>query len=174
VKKLIGVLSVFAFVVGCSSASKRKEARDKAAATTGLFCEFVNGEAGQDIDTALTLAMSQAMGQKCDRDKNFSITNYRTPSDIGGIVYCCGLADGEKKAMAKASVKHEAKADADEMSLSTEKAADKPVEKPAAAAPAPAKAKVETAKKVDPKKDERNPNSAAPVNNPPPSTDLDL
>lgn len=73
--------------VGCSTAYKqRQEEKNKVASSTGHYCEFVNGDARNDIDVELTLQMSK----KCDLAKPYSITNYKNASDIFGVIFCCG------------------------------------------------------------------------------------
>lgn len=75
-----------AYLVGCASGYKaRQEQREKAAAAAGLFCEFVNGEQHPDVDVELNLQMAK----RCDASRPFSITNYKTSSEMNGIVYCC-------------------------------------------------------------------------------------
>lgn len=70
------------------------EARDKAAATSGYFCEFISGDVHNDIDIELNLQMAQ----RCDGNKPFSITNYKNSSENFGIIYCCSIVkkDGNK------------------------------------------------------------------------------
>ncbi len=75
-------------ISGCASSSQktRREQRDKAVSTAKLYCEFISGEDFPDLDVAVNLSMAQ----KCDGDKHFTMTNYKTPSEIPGIMYCCG------------------------------------------------------------------------------------
>ncbi|MCK6597382.1 MAG: hypothetical protein L6Q37_03390, partial [Bdellovibrionaceae bacterium] len=86
---------------GCSSAQKRQEERNKVAQSSGLYCEFVNGDANNDVDVEINLQMSK----KCDISKQFTITNYKNASDIFGLVYCCHYQKGKAPAApgAKAS-----------------------------------------------------------------------
>ncbi len=76
--------------VGCASSQQkqRREQRDKLVQSAKLYCEFLNGEQYPDIDVALNLQMAQ----KCDSDKSFSITSYKTPSEIPGVLFCCAMA----------------------------------------------------------------------------------
>ena len=78
-------------LVACTSAQikARKEQRDKAVQTTHLYCEFVNGETYPDIDVALNLEMAK----KCDSEKPMTVSNYRSPSDSIGLIFCCGTHD---------------------------------------------------------------------------------
>lgn len=102
--KLLSLTVIAAiFFTGCSSAQKqRKEQRDKLVQSSKLYCEFINGEVYPDVDVQLNLEMAK----RCDSDKSFSISTYRTPSENQGIVYCCSV-----KAEAKAEpVKTDAKA----------------------------------------------------------------
>ena len=86
------VLSLISLVVfaGCSSSKikERKEQRDKVAQNSKLYCEFINGEMFPDIDVALNLEMAK----RCDSEKPFSLTNYKTPTENPGILYCCSTA----------------------------------------------------------------------------------
>jgi hypothetical protein len=87
--KLFVLLSVTSlwFLTGCASGTykARQEQREKAAAATGLYCEFVNGEQHPDVDVELNLQMAK----RCDMNRMFSLTNYRTSSEMNGIVFCC-------------------------------------------------------------------------------------
>ncbi|GIL18487.1 MAG: hypothetical protein BroJett040_22380 [Oligoflexia bacterium] len=108
--KLISVVTLTAlFFAGCSSAQKqRKEQRDKIAQTSKMFCEFVNGEVYPDVEVQLNLEMAK----RCDSDKSFTISTYKTPSENQGIVYCCALkveAKQETKAETKPEVKQDVK-----------------------------------------------------------------
>lgn len=77
-------------LAGCASSSQktRKEQRDKVMQSSKIFCEFINGEQYPDIDVALNLQMAQ----RCDSEKSFSITNYKTPSEVPGVLFCCAIA----------------------------------------------------------------------------------
>jgi hypothetical protein len=84
---------LIAFLSGCASSQikARKEAREKAAQSGRLWCEFVNGEIFPDVDVALNIEMTK----RCDPDKNFSVTSYRTPSENQGVIYCCATRAGD-------------------------------------------------------------------------------
>lgn len=80
---------------GCSSAYKqRQEERSKIAASSGHYCEFVNGDAHNDVDVELTMLMAK----KCDIAKPYTITNYKNASDIFGVIFCCGYQKGKSPA----------------------------------------------------------------------------
>lgn len=104
-----------AALAGCSSAAQkeRKAQREGLSKSSKIFCEYINGEQYQDIDVFLNIQMAQ----KCDADKPFSISQYRTPSDIQGLMYCCGLTHKAAQAEpadaggAKKDVKKDAKKD---------------------------------------------------------------
>lgn len=105
---LIQVSVAALLVAGCSSSAVRakREQRDKALQTSKLYCEFVNGENNPtDVDVALNVSMQT----RCDYEKPFSLTTYKTPSEVQGIVYCCGIIDKNAKkddvATAKSHVK---------------------------------------------------------------------
>ena len=77
------------YLSGCASSKMkaRKEQREGVANSSKLWCEFINGEIYPDIDVALNLEMAK----RCDSNKSFSITQYRTPSENQGIMYCCSI-----------------------------------------------------------------------------------
>jgi hypothetical protein len=81
---------------GCASSQMktRKEQRDKAAQSSKLYCDFVNGELYPDVEVMLNLEMAK----RCDSEKAFSLTNYKTTNENMGIVFCCALPDKEQKA----------------------------------------------------------------------------
>lgn len=82
---LVSCLTVL-FLSACSTAYKaRQEERNKVASSSGLYCEFINGDSHNDVDVELTLQMSK----KCDVSKPYQLTNFRNASDIFGVVYCC-------------------------------------------------------------------------------------
>lgn len=83
-------LTACVLLAGCASSSQktRKEQRDKVMQSSKMFCEFINGEQYPDIDVALNLQMAQ----RCDAEKSFSITSYKTPSEIPGVLFCCAIA----------------------------------------------------------------------------------
>jgi len=70
----------------------RKEQREKAVQSAHLYCDFINGESFPDVDVALNLEMAK----HCDSNKQMTITNYRSPSDAIGIVYCCSYKEEAK------------------------------------------------------------------------------
>ncbi len=86
-RNLVGLaLASTVFFAGCSTAYKaRQEERNKVAASSGHYCEFVNGDAHNDVDVELTLQMTR----KCDTSKPYTLTNYKNASDIFGVIYCC-------------------------------------------------------------------------------------
>jgi hypothetical protein len=96
------------FLAGCASSQQkmRREQREKAVQNTRLYCEFLNGEQYPDIDVALNLQMAA----KCDADKSITITDYKTPSEIPGVMFCCSVhpraLPGGAKAEAAAPKEH--------------------------------------------------------------------
>lgn len=92
-RNLVGiVLASTVLFAGCSTSYKaRQEEKTKVAATTGHYCEFVNGDAHNDVDVELTLQMTK----RCDLNKPYTMTNYKNASDIFGIVYCCSYQKGK-------------------------------------------------------------------------------
>ncbi len=97
---LVFLAAASIFVTGCSSAQKaRKEQRDKVAASSKLYCDFVNGELfPADVEVALNLEMAK----KCDSERAFTITNYKTPAENNGVVFCCSIANAGKPTSAAA------------------------------------------------------------------------
>jgi len=92
----IGLSSLFLLSACASGTFKaRQDQREKIAAASGLYCEFVNGDKHPDVDVELNMQMSK----RCDSASNFSITNYRNSSDQNGVVYCCAMQGGESKAV---------------------------------------------------------------------------
>ncbi|MBL7668853.1 MAG: hypothetical protein JNM39_00075 [Bdellovibrionaceae bacterium] len=79
--------SVMALVLSsCSSARKeRLEQREKIAGTSGLYCDFINGEKFNDVEVVLNLEM----GKRCDSAKPFSISGFKSAAEVVGMMYCC-------------------------------------------------------------------------------------
>ncbi|AFY02804.1 hypothetical protein [Bdellovibrio bacteriovorus] len=98
--RLLFALSTSALILsGCASGSfkARQEQREKMAASTGMFCEFLSGDVYHDLDVELSMKMAN----RCDANRNFSITNYKNTSDQNGVIYCCATSGrGERKAAA--------------------------------------------------------------------------
>lgn len=82
---------------GCASSKfkARQEQRDKLAASSGMYCEFISGDLFPDLDVELSMQMAR----RCDANKNFSITNYKNSSNHSGVVYCCSTAGRAEKKM---------------------------------------------------------------------------
>ena len=134
-----GLLLPFLFF-GCGSAQKQRlELREKLAASSGMYCEFISGDVHSDIDVELNMQMAK----RCEPTKPLSITNYKNSSENFGVIYCCSLKKDEaKKDDAKKMAPHAlapsvpaavAKKNSDELDLSddspeapAEKKSDKP------------------------------------------------
>ena len=113
VSKQIVILASAAVVLlasGCASGrfKQRKEARDKLAVSTKMYCDFVSNEVYPDVEVQLSLDM----GKKCDPDRPFSISSMKNVNDNLGVLYCCNLSatakliddeGGKKTAVAPAS-----------------------------------------------------------------------
>lgn len=70
----------------CSTARKeRLEQREKIAGSSGLYCDFINGEKFNDVEVVLNLEM----GKRCDSSKPFSISGYKSAAEVVGMMYCC-------------------------------------------------------------------------------------
>lgn len=75
-------------ISGCASGRKQKfEQREKLAASSGLYCDFINGDKNKEVELELNVMMAK----KCDSDRPFSITNYKTPAEVTGVLYCCAI-----------------------------------------------------------------------------------
>ncbi|MBX2987510.1 MAG: hypothetical protein KF802_06405 [Bdellovibrionaceae bacterium] len=88
-------------LTACSSAQKqRAEQREKLAASSGLYCDFINGDEHRDVDVEVNMSMAR----RCDAAKPFSMTSYKNSSEVSGILYCCATVrkedsrDKDKKA----------------------------------------------------------------------------
>ena len=95
VKKVVVLCLGLAVLSACTSGQikARKEMRDKAAQSSHLYCDFINGETYPDVDVAVNLEMAK----RCDSEGQMTITSYHSPSEAVGLVYCCKLkADAGK------------------------------------------------------------------------------
>lgn len=97
VKKNILFLGAILMLAGCASSQmkQRKLEREKISQTAKIYCDFVNGEIFPDIEVALNLEMAK----RCDSDKSLSITNYKTPSENVGVMYCCSIKAKDESSM---------------------------------------------------------------------------
>ena len=93
------ISTIFGFLlatllVGCGSAQKQRlELREKMAASSGMYCEFISGDVHNDIDVELNLQMAR----RCEPTKPLSITNYKNSSENYGVIYCCSVRKDETK-----------------------------------------------------------------------------
>lgn len=98
-------MSIFSLMMlGCASSKmkERKEQREKMVQASHLYCDFINGEVYQsDVEVVLNLEMAK----KCDSEKPFSVSQYRTPSENQGLIFCCSLSARAEKAAEKAAEK---------------------------------------------------------------------
>ncbi len=85
--KLVAGIILSIIFVGCSNSQVRQEQREKIAASSGMYCEFLSGDRHADIDVELNLQM----GKRCDPAKPYTMTNFKNSSENYGIVYCCGI-----------------------------------------------------------------------------------
>lgn len=88
-------LSSLFLLSACASGTfkARQEQREKLASSSGMYCEFINGDVHPDVDVELNLQMAR----RCDANRNFSITNYKNASDQIGVMYCCAMQGREGK-----------------------------------------------------------------------------
>lgn len=102
--------TVFLFLAGCASHyKKRQQQRDRVAAATGLFCEFVSGDEFTDVDVEINIRMAK----KCDLEKPLNFTSYKNASDNFGIVYCCQTGKSSAPKVEKSKLNEEAGLDLD-------------------------------------------------------------
>lgn len=150
------LLSVL-FLTGCSSSRKQKfEQREKLAASSGLYCDFVNGEKNKEVELELNVMMAK----KCDSDRPYSITNYKSPAEVTGVLYCCAIRKEAKAVESRtSSQKSEVKAEAKAETKTETKAEVKPATKPSAAT-TPSKDQAPVDKKASQPQDNKgnNPN----------------
>ncbi len=82
------------FIIGCGSAQKKRlELREKLAASSGMYCEFISGDVHSDVDVELNMQMAR----RCEPTKPLSITNYKNSSENYGVIYCCSVKKEEAK-----------------------------------------------------------------------------
>ena len=90
---LVSVSIASTFVLGgCASSQmkQRKEQRDRIVQSSKLYCDFINGEIFPDVEVQLNLEMAK----RCDSNKNFTVTNYKTSNENVGVIFCCAIASG--------------------------------------------------------------------------------
>ncbi|RYZ69710.1 MAG: hypothetical protein EOP09_07230 [Proteobacteria bacterium] len=77
-------------LTSCASSTykARQVEREKVANSSGLYCDWVNGDKHSDVEVEVNLQMAK----RCDANKAFSLTNYKNNSDQNGLMYCCALA----------------------------------------------------------------------------------
>lgn len=96
------MISMIFGLFACSNKMKiRQEQREKLAANSGLYCDFVNGDEYKDVEVELNMVMAK----RCDPNKSMTITNYKNASEIYGLVYCCAMNRKEKAAELLSSAK---------------------------------------------------------------------
>ena len=112
---ILSSLSFLLFLSGCASGTfkARQEQREKLAASSGMYCEFVSGDLFPDLDVELSMSMAK----RCDSSKQFSITNFKNSSDHSGVIYCCSTAArraaaGPRKALPAAKSESSSESDA--------------------------------------------------------------
>lgn len=125
--KFIASVLVLAFVSGCASGKikQRQEVREKLSQSSGYFCGFVNGESFPDMEVQLNIEIAKS----CQAGEPFTITNYKNPQDLTGVLFCCNIREGSGNVSAKSAKRSEKKADAIEAPAVTEPAPAAPLEK---------------------------------------------
>lgn len=96
IKAIMALSLATGLLAGCSSNKKKLEQREKAAAASGLYCDFVNGDKHKEVELELNLAMAA----RCDSEKPYSISDYRNAAEVHGMLFCCSM----KKRMAQAQM----------------------------------------------------------------------
>lgn len=136
-RSLLLSLLALLFLAACTSSAvrSRRDQREKLVKEGGkIYCEFLNGEAYPDIDIALNLEMAK----RCDPEQSISITNYKSPAETSGLVYCCTTI-GKATAKLDKNDKLDKADKADKMDKGDDLSLDeKPAPAKAPAAPAPA------------------------------------
>ena len=83
---LLGISLSFLSACTSSAVKGRRDQRERLVKEGGkMYCEFMNGEAYPDIDIAINLEMAK----KCNPEKPMSVTNYKSPTETVGLLYCC-------------------------------------------------------------------------------------
>jgi hypothetical protein len=83
---LLIAFSFFGLGCGSSAIKQRKEVRDRAVQSAKMYCEFVNGDVyPNDVDVALNISVAK----HCESGSAVSMTQYKTPSESNGIMFCC-------------------------------------------------------------------------------------
>lgn len=92
-KNLIFLGAIALVVSSCASQDRkqRQTLREKASTSNKFYCEYINAEKYTDTDVVLNIAMAD----KCETSLPFSVTQFRTASDIPGVLYCCSLKGRE-------------------------------------------------------------------------------
>lgn len=92
---LVSSITSALLLSGCASGTfkARQEQREKLAANTGMYCDFISGDVFPDLEVELSMQMAR----RCDSNKNFSITNYKNSSDQPGVIYCCSTSGKVEK-----------------------------------------------------------------------------
>ncbi|WP_413559993.1 hypothetical protein [Bdellovibrio sp. HCB209] len=101
IRLLVVSLSALFLLSACASGTykARQEQRDKMAASSGMYCNFVSGEVFTDVEVELSMEMAK----RCDSSRPFSITNFKTSSNENGLVYCCSMSGRAQNAVNKRS-----------------------------------------------------------------------
>lgn len=86
----LGLLSIVSFVVvSCASSERRmrQQVREQVSQNARFYCDFINAEKFSDFEVTLNIAMAE----RCEGTQPFTVTSFRTPSDIPGLLYCCNM-----------------------------------------------------------------------------------
>jgi hypothetical protein len=94
---------------GSSALRQRKEVRDRAVMSTKMYCEFVNGDVyPNDLDVALNITVAK----HCESGTPVSMTQYKTPSESNGIMFCCPVSSNLVSQLAHENGRSSARAEA--------------------------------------------------------------
>ena len=97
-------ISSMVLLSACASGTfkARQEMRERMAASSGFYCEFINGDAHPDVDVEVNMQLAK----RCDSTRPFSITNYKNASDQIGVMYCCSMMGHSSQAVVRRSESH--------------------------------------------------------------------
>lgn len=99
IKNAVLLITLVGALSACSSNRKKHDHRDKIASSSGLYCDFVNGDKHKEVELELNISMAR----KCDPEKPFSLTGYRNAAEVHGLMYCCSVKKAESSPKGQSS-----------------------------------------------------------------------
>ncbi len=82
---LLTIAALSLAACGGRVSAERDAERDRAASQGGGYCDFVSNIDHPDVEVEVGLRLTK----RCDMNKSFSITEYRTEKNNNGILFCC-------------------------------------------------------------------------------------